>query len=129
MRKTLRRTKIIATMGPATNTAESVEAMIRAGVDVVRLNFSHGELEDHKARAKLVRDASEKLGWTVGILGDLQGPKIRIDRFIDDKVTLEAGDTFILDAALDENSGTSERVGIAYKTLPNDVFKGAGRSA
>ncbi|MEE9444954.1 MAG: pyruvate kinase [Cocleimonas sp.] len=124
LRKTLRRTKIIATMGPATNTPKAVEDMIRAGVDVVRLNFSHGELEDHKARAKLVRDASEKLGWTVGILGDLQGPKIRIDRFVDGKVTINAGDSFILDAAFDENSGTAERVGIAYKELPNDVYKG-----
>jgi pyruvate kinase len=124
MRKTLRRTKIIATMGPATNTPEAVEEMIRAGVDIVRLNFSHGELEDHRARAKLVRDASEKLGWTVGILGDLQGPKIRIDRFIDGKVTINAGDTFVLDAAFDENSGTTERVGIAYKSLPDDVYKG-----
>ena len=124
MRKTLRRTKIIATMGPATNTPEAVEDMIRAGVDVVRLNFSHGELEDHKYRAKLVRDAADKLGWTVGILGDLQGPKIRIDRFVDGKVTINAGDSFVLDAAFDENSGTSERVGIAYKELPNDVYKG-----
>jgi len=124
MRKTLRRTKIIATMGPATNTPEAVEAMIRAGVDVVRLNFSHGELEDHKARAKLVRDASEKLGWIVGILGDLQGPKIRIDRFVNGKVTIKAGDPFVLDAAFDENSGTAERVGIAYKSLPDDVYSG-----
>ena len=124
MRKTLRRTKIVATMGPATNTAESVEAMIRAGVDVVRLNFSHGELEDHKFRAKLVRDAAEKLGWTVGILGDLQGPKIRVDRFVDGKVNLVPGESFVLDAAFDENAGTSERVGIAYKELPNDVYKG-----
>lgn len=124
MRKTLRRTKIVATMGPATNTPEAVEDMIRAGVDVVRLNFSHGELDDHKYRAKLVRDAAEKIGWTVGILGDLQGPKIRIDRFKDDKITLKPGDTFILDAAFDENAGTNERVGIAYKELPNDVYKG-----
>ena len=124
MRKTLRRTKIVATMGPATNTPETVEAMIRAGVDVVRLNFSHGELEDHKYRAKLVRDAAKKLGWSIAILGDLQGPKIRIDRFIDGKVTINPGDSFILDAKFDENAGTNERVGIAYKDLPNDVYKG-----
>jgi len=124
MRKTLRRTKIVATMGPATNTPKAVEDMIRAGVDVVRLNFSHGELEDHKYRAQLVRDAAKKIGWTVGILGDLQGPKIRIDRFVDDKVNIKAGDKFVLDAAFDENSGTAERVGIAYKDLPNDVYKG-----
>ncbi len=111
-------------MGPATNTPEAVEDMIRAGVDVVRLNFSHGELEDHKYRAKLVRDAAKKLGWSVGILGDLQGPKIRIDRFINGSVTIKPGDKFVLDAAFDENNGTAQRVGIAYKDLPNDVYKG-----
>ncbi len=124
MRRTMRRTKIIATMGPATDTPESVEAMIRAGVDVVRLNFSHGNIEDHKKRAQMVRNASDKLGWTVGILGDLQGPKIRIDRFIDGKVIIKPGDSFILDAAFDKDLGTSERVGIAYKDLPRDVYKG-----
>ena len=124
MRRTMRRTKIIATMGPATDTPESVEAMIQAGVDVVRLNFSHGNIEDHKMRAQMVRDAADKLGWTVGILGDLQGPKIRIDRFIDGKVIIKPDDAFVLDAAFDENLGTSERVGIAYKDLPRDVYKG-----
>ncbi|GAA0420653.1 pyruvate kinase [Cocleimonas flava] len=111
-------------MGPATDTPESVEAMIRAGVDVVRMNFSHGEVEDHIRRVKMVRDIADKLGWSVGILGDLQGPKIRIDRFVNDKVTIIAGDSFILDATLDKSSGTTERVGIAYKDLPNDVYKG-----
>ncbi|TCJ89019.1 pyruvate kinase [Cocleimonas flava] len=120
----MRRTKIVATMGPATDTPESVEAMIRAGVDVVRMNFSHGEVEDHIRRVKMVRDIADKLGWSVGILGDLQGPKIRIDRFVNDKVTIIAGDSFILDATLDKSSGTTERVGIAYKDLPNDVYKG-----
>ncbi len=120
----MRRTKIVATMGPATDTPESVEAMIRAGVDVVRMNFSHGEVEDHIRRVKMVRDAAEKLGWAVAILGDLQGPKIRIDRFVNDKVTINAGDSFILDGELDKFSGTQERVGIAYKDLPKDVYKG-----
>ncbi|WP_299878827.1 pyruvate kinase [uncultured Cocleimonas sp.] len=120
----MRRTKIVATMGPATDTPESVEAMIRAGVDVVRMNFSHGEVEDHIRRVKMVRDAADKLGWAVAILGDLQGPKIRIDRFVNDKVTINAGDSFILDATMDKFSGTQERVGIAYKNLPNDVYKG-----
>ncbi|KAG1707620.1 Pyruvate kinase II [Nymphon striatum] len=120
----MRRTKIIATMGPATDTPESVEEMIRAGVDVVRMNFSHGEVEDHLNRVKMVRDAAEKIGWAVAILGDLQGPKIRIDRFKGDKVVINTGDTFILDAELDKFSGTEERVGIAYKNLPNDVYTG-----
>jgi pyruvate kinase len=120
----MRRTKIIATMGPATDTPESVEKMIAAGVDVVRMNFSHGEVKDHKRRVKMVRDAADKLGWTVGILGDLQGPKIRIQRFIDEKVFIKAGDSFVLDADFDRDSGTQERVGIAYKNLPNDVYDG-----
>ncbi len=120
----MRRTKIIATMGPATDTPESIEKMIQAGVDVVRMNFSHGEVEDHIKRAQMVRDAAEKQGRVVGILGDLQGPKIRIDRFENDKVVINAGDTFILDATLDKNAGTQERVGIAYKNLPRDVYTG-----
>lgn len=120
----MRRTKIVATMGPATDTPESVLKMISAGVDVVRMNFSHGEVEDHINRAKMVRDAADKLGWSVAILGDLQGPKIRIDRFKNDKINLEVGDTFILDANLDKHEGTEERVGIAYKELPNDVYEG-----
>ena len=120
----MRRTKIVATMGPATDTPETVERMIRAGVDVVRMNFSHGEVKDHKRRVKMVRDAADKLGWNVGILGDLQGPKIRIQRFVDEKVMISAGDPFILDAELDQDAGTQERVGIAYKNLPNDVYDG-----
>jgi len=120
----MRRTKIIATMGPATDTPESIEKLIKAGVDVVRMNFSHGEVEDHIQRAQMVRDIAAKLGRIVGILGDLQGPKIRIDRFKEGKVTLNIGDTFILDAALDKHSGTQERVGIAYKDLPRDVYTG-----
>ena len=111
-------------MGPATDTPESIEKMIQAGVDVVRMNFSHGEVEDHIKRAQMVRDAAEKQGRVVGILGDLQGPKIRIDRFENDKVVINAGDTFILDATLDKNAGTQERVGIAYKNLPRDVYTG-----
>ncbi|HIP81948.1 MAG TPA: pyruvate kinase [Leucothrix mucor] len=120
----MRRTKIVATMGPATDTPESVEKMISAGVDVVRMNFSHGEVADHKRRVKMVRDVAEKLGWSVGILGDLQGPKIRIQRFVDGKVIINTGDSFILDGNLDREAGTQERVGIAYKNLPNDVYDG-----
>jgi len=120
----MRRTKIVATMGPATDTPESVEKMISAGVDVVRMNFSHGEVADHKRRVKMVRDVAEKLGWSVGILGDLQGPKIRIQRFVDGKVIINTGDSFTLDGNLDREAGTQERVGIAYKNLPNDVYDG-----
>jgi len=94
----MRRTKIVATMGPATDTPESVEALVSAGVNVVRLNFSHGSPEEHMNRANMVREASKKLGRTVAILGDLQGPKIRIARFVDGRIFLSQGDKCILDA-------------------------------
>lgn len=115
-----RRTKIVATLGPATDDASTIEAVIKAGVDVVRLNFSHGEAIDHIGRASLVRKTAEKLGREVGILADLQGPKIRIARFKNEKITLEAGDEFILDASLDV-AGDEKSVGIDYKDLPKDV--------
>lgn len=120
----MRRTKIVATMGPATDTSESIEEMLAAGVDVVRMNFSHGEANDHIKRAQMVRDAANRLNKVVAILGDLQGPKIRIERFENDKVNIKDGDTFILDSGLDINAGTKERVGIAYKDLPNDLVYG-----
>ncbi len=120
----MRRTKIVATLGPATNTPETVGALVRAGVDVVRLNFSHGLPEDHAYRAQLVRDAARQYGRTVGILGDLQGPKLRIARFREGKIILQPGDAFILDAALPSDAGTQERVGLGYKELVNDVKAG-----
>ncbi|MCK5726581.1 MAG: pyruvate kinase [Thiotrichaceae bacterium] len=120
----MRRTKIVATLGPATESAKVVEEMLLAGVDVVRMNFSHGSPEDHKARAKLVRDASIKTGKIVSILGDLQGPKIRIDRFIGGVVEIVKGDRFVLDAELDKESGTVESVGLTYKALPSEVVTG-----
>ncbi|MEZ5478710.1 MAG: pyruvate kinase [Thiolinea sp.] len=120
----MRRTKIVATLGPATSTPEALEALVRAGVDVVRLNFSHGTLEEHAARARLIREAAERAGRTVGILGDLQGPKLRIARFRDGKVTLKPGDRFILDAALADDAGSQERVGLGYKELIHDVAVG-----
>ncbi len=120
----LRRTKIVATLGPATNDAETLEAIIAAGVDVVRLNFSHGVADDHIQRANLVRESAKKVGRNVSILVDLQGPKIRTEKFVDGSVTLNEGDAFILDASLDTNAGTHEHVGVTYKTLPEDVKKG-----
>ena len=111
-------------MGPATDTPEAIEAIIRAGVDVVRMNFSHGTHEEHAARATLVRELAQKAGRIVGILGDLQGPKLRIARFKDGKITLKVGDTFILDADLASDAGTQERVGLGYKELVNDVKTG-----
>jgi pyruvate kinase len=94
--------------------------MIRAGVDVVRMNFSHGTAQDHMGRANTVRAAAKAAGRTIGILADLQGPKIRVRKFENDKITLEKGDKFILDASLD-GLGNQERVGLDYKELPNDV--------
>ena len=117
-----RHTKIVATLGPASSTPEVLERMVQAGVDVVRMNFSHGTPEDHKARADGIRAAAAKLGRTVGILGDLQGPKIRVGKFEGGKITLAVGDSFILDAACP--LGNQERVGLDYKDLPKDVVSG-----
>ena len=119
-----RRTKIVATLGPASDSPEILEQLIRTGVDVVRLNFSHGEAGDHRQRAERVREAAARVGRDVGVLADLQGPKIRIDRFRDGTVTLAEGASFCLDAALDPAAGTGEAVGIAYKHLPDDVRPG-----
>jgi pyruvate kinase len=120
----LRRTKIVATLGPASNDQKVLEKMIRAGVDLVRMNFSHGTTQDHMKRAETVRSLAKICGRTVGILADLQGPKIRVRKFENDKITLNNGDTFILDAALD-GLGNQERVGLDYKDLPKDVSKGS----
>ncbi len=120
----LRRTKIVATLGPATQSEDALEKLIAAGVDVVRLNFSHGEPEEHRLRAERVRSIAARLGRTVAILGDLQGPKIRIARFRDGQVTLVDGDRFTLDGDLATDQGNSEAVGIAYKQLPNDCKVG-----
>jgi len=120
----LRRTKIVATLGPATDTPEALASIIRAGVDVTRLNFSHGSADEHIARARSVRDAATSQGRFVALLADLQGPKLRIARFAENKVFLEAGQTFVLDAAMDKEAGTSGRVGIDYEQLISDVAPG-----
>jgi pyruvate kinase len=117
-----RHTKIVATLGPASRDPLVLEPLIRAGVDVVRLNFSHGKSEDHIALAASVRTIAAKVGRPVGILADLQGPKIRVGKFAEGKITLEAGDHFILDASCEQ--GNQERVGLDYKDLPNDVSSG-----
>lgn len=119
-----RRTKIVATLGPATDDPKVLDDLIQAGVDVVRANFSHGSAEDHINRAELIRDRARAHGRQVGVLADLQGPKIRTARFKEGKVFLTEGDRFILDAALPKTDGDKERVGIAYKELPNDVNRG-----
>lgn len=118
-----RHTKIVATLGPASTDPEVLEKLILAGVDVVRMNFSHGTPEDHLQRAATVREISTRLGRPVGILADLQGPKIRVGKFETGKVLLEKGTPFILDAAC--ALGNRERVGLDYKDLPRDVGPGA----
>ncbi|MDP4943892.1 MAG: pyruvate kinase [Alishewanella sp.] len=120
----LRRTKIVATLGPATNTQAILEKLISAGASVFRLNFSHGTAEDHKQRAEMVRAAAAKLGANVAILGDLQGPKIRVSTFKDGAIMLEEGQIFVLDATLGKGEGDNSQVGIDYKQLPQDVVAG-----
>jgi pyruvate kinase len=114
-----RSTKIVATLGPASSDPAVLERMFRAGVDVVRLNFSHGTAEDHIRRAELVRETCRKTGRTVAIMADLQGPKIRVGKFKEGKVTLAPGDIFTLDA--EREIGGQDGVGLDYKELPNDV--------
>ncbi len=116
-----RHTKIVATLGPASTELQVLQRMAQAGVDVVRMNFSHGTVADHKQRAETVRTAAALAGRPVGILADLQGPKIRIGRFADGGVTLERDAVFILDSQCP--LGDRHRVGLDYRNLPRDVKK------
>jgi len=118
-----RATKIVATLGPSSNTPEMLEAMIRAGVNVVRLNFSHGSAQDHIERARMVREAGQRAGREVAIMADLQGPKIRVGKFAAGRVELEQGASFVLDASRLE-PGDVHGVGLDYKELPRDVKAG-----
>lgn len=120
----LRRTKIVATLGPASNDVEILKRMITAGVDIVRLNFSHGTAADHENRINLVREAAKACGKEIGVLADLQGPKIRIAKFRKDKIILKEDDIFVLNANLASDEGDTQQVGIDYKNLPNDVKSG-----
>jgi pyruvate kinase len=119
----LRATKIVATLGPASSSPDMLEAMIRAGVNVVRLNFSHGTAQDHIDRATQVREAAQRAGREVGIMADLQGPKIRVGKFAAGRVMLEPGQPFVLDASRTE-PGDIGGVGLDYKELPRDVKAG-----
>ncbi|MBP9591137.1 MAG: pyruvate kinase [Steroidobacteraceae bacterium] len=120
----LRRTKIVATLGPATDAPGSLEDVIRRGADVVRVNFSHGEPEDHARRVEAVRSVAQKVGKHVAVLGDLQGPKIRIERFAGGKAVLTEGESFSLDPSLDPHDGTDRAVGLTYADLASDVRPG-----
>ena len=120
----LRRTKIVATLGPATDDPTVLTDMIRAGLDVARINFSHGGKEEQRRRVVAVRAAAEAVGRPVGILADLSGPKIRIESFVKDKITLAEGQPFALDTGLDPTAGNDREVGCAYKDLTKDVKTG-----
>ncbi|EKA7356620.1 pyruvate kinase [Vibrio vulnificus] len=121
MTQPLRRTKIVTTLGPSTDKDNVLEEIIRAGANVVRMNFSHGSAEDHKTRAEKVRNIAARLGRQVAILGDLQGPKIRVSTFKEGKIFLSVGDFFTLDSGLPKGEGDQKSVGLDYKALPQDV--------
>jgi pyruvate kinase len=117
-----RATKIVATLGPASSSPEVLERMLRAGVDVVRVNFSHGSAEEHTRIVNLVRETAQRLGRGVGVLADLQGPKIRVGKFAGGKIDLADGDRFVFD--IDCDLGDQTRVGLDYPDLVNDVKPG-----
>lgn len=120
----LRRTRIIATLGPATDAPGMLKRVLAEGVDVVRLNFSHGHPDDHRARAAAARAAAAELGREVAVLGDLQGPKIRVEKFAEGAVMLEVGESFTLDCRPDAPPGDVHRVGVGYHDLWRDVKEG-----
>lgn len=120
----LRRTKIVATLGPSTDSPEVIAGMVKAGLDVARINFSHGTRDAQRRRIEMVRAAAREAGRYVGLLADLAGPKIRIESFRDGSVQLTEGAPFALDMTLDPAAGTDTEVGCAYKDLPKDVHAG-----
>jgi len=120
----LRRTKIVATLGPASSTAAELERMISAGMDVARINFSHGGADRHRKTVTLLREQAEKLGRHVAVLIDLRGPKIRIEGFKEDSIILEDGAPFILDPGLGTKDGDLHGVGISHHALARDVRAG-----
>ncbi|ROR34160.1 pyruvate kinase [Inmirania thermothiophila] len=124
MRERPRRTKIVATLGPATDDPAVLDALIRAGIDVARVNFSHGDAASHRRRARLLRERAEACGREVGLLMDLQGPKIRIERFRNGPVHLREGAAFAIDPDCPPDAGDETCVGITYKDLPRDVGPG-----
>lgn len=124
MSRRLRRTKIVTTLGPATDRDNNLEKIILAGANVARINFSHGNEQEHRHRAENVRAIAARLGRHVAILGDLQGPKIRVSTFKQGKIFLNIGDKFLLDADLGPGEGNQQQVGIDYKGLPGDVVPG-----
>jgi pyruvate kinase len=118
----MRRAKIVCTLGPATASAEMVQALVDAGMDVARINRSHGEADEHAAMIGRVREAAKASGRAVAVLVDLQGPKIRLGRFVDGKHYLAEGDTFTI--TTEDVPGTKELVSTTFKGLPEDVSPG-----
>jgi pyruvate kinase len=119
-----KRTKIVATLGPASDDTKKLCKMIDAGIDVARLNFSHGDEADHRRRAEALRSAAVSCGRDIGLMGDLQGPKIRIKRFETGSVVLSDGDSFYLDSAIGLSDGNQDGVGVALDSLHEDVSGG-----
>ena len=120
----MRRTKIVATLGPATDRPGMLARLVAAGLDAARLNYSHGNQEDHARRAREVREAAQAAGREIGLIADLQGPKIRLECFRDGPVELVEGRRFLIDAGLAPDAGDVERVGVTYTALPGDVQAG-----
>ena len=120
----LRRTKIVATLGPASDDLETLGRMIQSGMDVARLNFSHGDADEHRRRAAALRETAKSFGRDVGLLGDLQGPKIRVQRFENHSVALADGDSFFLDSTLGLMNGSQAGVGVALESLHEDLKSG-----
>ena len=118
----MRRTKIICTMGPACSNEETLEKMVRSGMNVARLNFSHGDYEEHGGRIQLVRTVRERLNMPLAIMLDTKGPEIRLKEFVDGRATLEDGKPFVL--TIEDVEGTSERASITYRDLPKDLKGG-----
>ncbi len=121
----MRRTKIVATLGPATSNEVAMRDLIKAGVDVVRINFSHGSADDHRNSVSTLRRVAAEENRVIGILGDLQGPKIRVSNFENDSIDLAKGDSFTLDIDLDKNAGNQNTVGCTYRDLPKDISVGS----
>lgn len=120
----MRRTKILATIGPSSQSKEILTEMVKAGVNAVRCNFSHGTAEDHRQHVQLIREVAKEQSVHAGVLADLQGPKIRVAKFKEGSVDVKEGAEFILDADMDKTQGDQSSVGIDYKNLPKDVIKG-----
>ena len=120
----LRRTKIVATLGPSTDDPRIMRRLIKAGMDLARINYSHDTQANHETRFQLVREQAQAMGTEIGVIADLQGPKIRIQRFRDGPIFLEEGDEFIIDTKIGADDGDEHHVGVSYKDLPRDVRGG-----